>query len=63
MRSEDPASNMIQELATGKYYYNMDLDLIEERLWNGYYSEPKQFLKDLKMIVKDCIVSGDRKEY
>ena len=61
VRSEDPAhQNMIQELATGKYYYNMDLDLIEERLWNGYYSEPKQFLKDLKMIVKDCIVSGDR---
>ncbi|KAK6199272.1 uncharacterized protein RJT21DRAFT_135810 [Scheffersomyces amazonensis] len=52
--------NMIQELTTGKYYHNMDLDIIEERLWNGYYSEPKQFLKDIKMIVKDSITSGDR---
>lgn len=61
--SDDPGyENMIKELSTGKYYYNMDLDLIEERLWNGFYSEPKQFLKDLKMIVKDCITSGDREK-
>ncbi|KAL6451348.1 YTA7 ATPase histone chaperone YTA7 [Candida maltosa Xu316] len=60
-RSEDPGhENMIKELSTGKYYYNIDLDLIEERLWNGFYSEPKQFLKDLKMIVKDCFTFGDR---
>ena len=61
VRSEDPdKENMIKEISTGKYYYNMDLDIIEERLWNGYYSEPKQFLKDIKMIVKDSITSGDR---
>ena len=61
VHSDDPGhENMIKELSTGKYYYNMDLDLIEERLWNGFYSEPKQFLKDLKMIVKDCFTSGDR---
>ena len=61
IHSDDPGhENMIKELSTGKYYYNMDLDLIEERLWNGFYSEPKQFLKDLKMIVKDCFTSGDR---
>lgn len=60
-RSDDPGrENMIKELSTGRYYYNMDLDIIEERLWNGYYSEPKQFLKDIKMIVKDSITSGDR---
>ena len=52
--------NMIREISTGKYYYNMDLDVIEERLWNGYYSEPKQFLKDIKLIVKDAMTSGDR---
>ena len=52
--------NMIQELATGKYFFNMDLDTIEERIWNGYYSEAKQFLKDIKMIVRDSITSGDR---
>lgn len=60
-KSEDKdKENMIKEVSTGKYYYNMDLDIIEERLWNGYYSEPKQFLRDLKMIVKDSITSGDR---
>ncbi|ODV78713.1 AAA-domain-containing protein, partial [Suhomyces tanzawaensis NRRL Y-17324] len=52
--------NMLLELSTGRYYHNMDLDIIEERLWNGYYSEPKQFLKDIKMIVKDSITQGDR---
>ncbi|OVF06251.1 putative Tat-binding-like protein [Clavispora lusitaniae] len=52
--------NMIKELATGKYFYNMDLDTIEERIWNGYYSEAKQFLKDIRMIVKDAISTGDR---
>ncbi|KAG7666198.1 YTA7 [[Candida] subhashii] len=52
--------NMIREISTGRYFYNMDLDIIEERLWNGYYSEPKQFLRDIKMIVKDSITSGDR---
>ncbi|CUM54410.1 uncharacterized protein AC631_04511 [Debaryomyces fabryi] len=61
VKSDDPdKENMIKEISTGKYYYNMDLDIIEERLWNGYYSEPKQFLKDIKMIVKDSITSGDR---
>ncbi|KAI5969766.1 YTA7 [Candida margitis] len=60
-RADEPGhENMIKELATGKNYYNMDLDTIEERLWNGFYSEPRQFLKDLKLILKDCITSGDR---
>lgn len=60
-KSTDPGhENMIKELSTGRYYFNMDLDTIEERLWNGYYSEPKQFLKDIKMIVKDSITCGDR---
>ncbi|KAI5964329.1 YTA7 [Candida pseudojiufengensis] len=61
IRSDDQGKeNMIKELATGKNYYNMDLDTIEERLWNGFYSEPRQFLKDLKLILKDSITSGDR---
>lgn len=61
VKSDDPNyENMIRELSTGRYYYNMDLDIVEERLWNGFYSEPKQFLKDIKLIVKDSITSGDR---
>lgn len=61
VKSTDPDhANMIQELATGNFFYNMDLDTIEERVWNGYYSESSQFLKDLNMIVKDSKTSGDR---
>lgn len=60
-KSEDPEHpNMIQELATNNFFYNMDLDTIEERVWNGYYSEAAQFLKDVNMIVKDLKTSGDR---
>lgn len=60
-KSEDATHpNMIKELATGRYFYNMDLDTIEERIWNGYYSEGKQFMKDIRMIVKDSITTGDR---
>lgn len=61
VKSEDKEhEHMIKELHTGKHYYNMDLDVIEERLWNGFYSEPKQFLKDIRLIVKDSMTSGDR---
>lgn len=52
--------NMIRDIKTGKFYHNIDLDIIEERLWNGYYSEPKQFLRDIRMIVQDSITDGDR---
>lgn len=52
--------DMILDTYTGKKYYNMELDTIEERLWNGYYSEPKQFLKDIEMIYLDAKTSDDR---
>lgn len=58
--NDEEHKDMIKEISTGKYYYNIDLDIIEERLWNGYYSEPKQFLKDIRMIVQDSVTSGDR---
>ncbi|GEQ71498.1 hypothetical protein JCM33374_g5182 [Metschnikowia sp. JCM 33374] len=61
VKGEEPEHNeTIKELATGKYFYNMDLDTIEERIWNGFYSEAKQFMRDIRMIVKDAITSGDR---
>lgn len=56
-RSED---EMILQVSTGKKYYNYDLDVIEDRVWNGYYSELKQFLKDIEFIYQDSITSGDR---
>lgn len=52
--------DMILEVATGKKFYNMDLDIVEERLWNGYYSEPKQFLEDIELIYLDAVTVGDR---
>lgn len=62
----DPTSNYqlandkILEISTGKLYSNIDLEVIEERLWNGYYSEPRQFLNDLELILKDANLTGDR---
>lgn len=52
--------DMILETTTGRKFYNIDLDTIEERLWNGYYLQPKEFMKDIEMIYKDCITSNDR---
>lgn len=52
--------DMILEVATGRKFYNMDLDIVEERLWNGYYSEPKQFLEDIELIYLDAMTVGDR---
>uniref|UniRef100_A0A060T3C8 ARAD1C39556p n=1 Tax=Blastobotrys adeninivorans TaxID=409370 RepID=A0A060T3C8_BLAAD len=57
VKSDD---GMILEVATGKKYYNIDLDIIEERLWNGYYSEPKQYLRDIEMIHLDSLTYADR---
>ncbi|SCU86506.1 LAFA_0E01200g1_1 [Lachancea sp. 'fantastica'] len=52
--------NMILECASGRKFFNMDLDIVEERLWNGFYSEPRQFLKDIELIYRDAHTSGDR---
>lgn len=62
----DPTSNYqikdgkILEVSTGKLYHNIDLDIIEERLWNGFYNEPREFLRDLEMILRDANTSGER---
>ncbi|CDF90491.1 related to YTA7-26S proteasome subunit [Zygosaccharomyces bailii ISA1307] len=53
-------NDMILEIATGRRFFNMDLDIVEERLWNGYYSEPKQYLKDIELIYRDANTMGDR---
>ncbi|KAJ8098341.1 hypothetical protein POJ06DRAFT_259221 [Lipomyces tetrasporus] len=53
---------MILQRSTGKKYHNMDLDIVEERLWNGYYCTPKQFLKDIAFILEDANTSGDREK-
>lgn len=50
----------IQDTHTDKTYYNLDVDVIEERLSNGFYCTPKQFLKDLERIRYDADISGDK---
>lgn len=50
----------IRDTHTDKTYYNLDIDVIEERLSNGFYCTPKQFLKDLERIRYDADISGDK---
>ncbi|KIW02667.1 uncharacterized protein PV09_06104 [Verruconis gallopava] len=46
---------VLREVATGKYYYNMDIEDIEERLANGYYRRWKDFLADIRTIMHDAM--------
>jgi ATPase family AAA domain-containing protein 2 len=50
----------LREVATGKFYYNLDIVMIEIRLSNGYYKRFKDFYDDIKRIAKDAKTSGDR---
>ncbi|KAF2086186.1 AAA-domain-containing protein [Saccharata proteae CBS 121410] len=49
----------IIQVATGKFYYNLTITVIEQRLQNGYYKRPKDFVADLKRLLKDATTSGD----
>jgi hypothetical protein len=53
----------IREVATGKFYYNLEIVTIEKRLNNGYYKRPMDFAADFKRIVKDSHLSGDEERY
>lgn len=46
---------VLKEVATGKYYYNMDIEDIEERLANGYYRRWRDFLADIRTIMHDAM--------
>jgi ATPase family AAA domain-containing protein 2 len=39
---------------TGKFFYNCNTQIIEQRLSNGNYKRPKEFLWDVKSIMKDA---------
>lgn len=49
----------LQEVASGKFYYNLEIVTIEKRLSNGYYKRPKDFLADIKHLAKDATTAGD----
>lgn len=50
----------LREVASGKFYYNLEIVTIEKRLSNGYYKRPKDFLADIKRLAKDAKNLGDQ---
>jgi hypothetical protein len=50
----------LRETASGKFFYNLDTTTIEERLSNGFYARPKDFLADIRSIAKDARHIGDK---
>jgi hypothetical protein len=50
----------LRETASGKIFYNLDTNMIEERLANGFYARPKDFLADIKSLAKDAKHIGDK---
>ncbi|KAI1313634.1 hypothetical protein F5Y03DRAFT_389933 [Xylaria venustula] len=50
----------LRETATGKFFYNLDVNVIETRLANGFYWRPYEFLKDVRALKSDAESIGDR---
>lgn len=53
-------NDVLRDTATGKTYYNLETTTIEERLSNGFYTRPKDFLFDIKALAKDAKNIGDK---
>ncbi|KAI0118800.1 hypothetical protein GGR51DRAFT_133357 [Nemania sp. FL0031] len=53
----------LRETATGKFFYNLDVNIIETRLANGYYWRPYEFLKDVRALKSDAESIGDRQRW
>jgi ATPase family AAA domain-containing protein 2 len=56
-RNED---GTIRDVTSNKRFYNMDLDRINDGLWNGYYLAPDQFVFDIQCMVHDAKTWPDR---
>jgi ATPase family AAA domain-containing protein 2 len=56
-RNED---GTIRDVTSNKRFYNMDLDTMSDRLWNGYYLTPDQFVSDIHCMVHDSKTWPDR---
>ncbi|KUI60091.1 hypothetical protein VP1G_07337 [Cytospora mali] len=52
--------DVLYEPETNKFWYNLELATIEERLSNGYYARPKDFYKDIKTLLHDAKNTGDK---
>ncbi|KAK6338117.1 hypothetical protein TWF696_001588 [Orbilia brochopaga] len=60
MTKDDDGVDMFFDVTRGKAFYNLDLEVIEERIFNGYYVKPSQFVRDVQHLAADCNASGDR---
>ncbi|KAI9817792.1 MAG: hypothetical protein M1827_000911 [Pycnora praestabilis] len=56
---DDKGTPGLLEVASGRFFYNMDTVIIEKRLSNGYYTRTQDFLADIKKLAKDAKTSGD----
>ncbi|KAK2630396.1 hypothetical protein QTJ16_001216 [Diplocarpon rosae] len=50
----------LRETESGKFFYNLETTTIEERLSNGFYARPKDFLADIRSLAKDAKRIGDK---
>ncbi|TFB05890.1 Tat-binding-like protein [Trichoderma ghanense] len=53
-------NDVLMHKESGKYYYNLETTTIEERLSNGFYARPKDFLFDIKALARDAKNIGDK---
>ncbi|KAJ4384200.1 TAT-binding protein-like protein 7, AAA ATPase [Didymella sp. IMI 355093] len=51
--TDNKGVGVLLHVESGNKYYNLDLSQIEQRLSNGYYKRPKDFLFDVKTLAKD----------
>ncbi|KAJ4343865.1 TAT-binding protein-like protein 7, AAA ATPase [Didymella glomerata] len=51
--TDNKGVGVLLHIESGNKYYNLDLSQIEQRLSNGYYKRPKDFLFDIKTLAKD----------
>ncbi|KAF2837814.1 AAA-domain-containing protein [Patellaria atrata CBS 101060] len=49
----------LRDTINNKFFYNLEIVMIEKRLSNGYYKRPKDFLADIKRLAKDAKALGD----
>ncbi|KAH6610742.1 hypothetical protein Trco_000762 [Trichoderma cornu-damae] len=53
-------NDVLMHAESGKHYYNLETTTIEERLSNGFYARPKDFLFDIKALARDAKNIGDK---
>ncbi|KJZ72881.1 hypothetical protein HIM_07644 [Hirsutella minnesotensis 3608] len=53
-------NDVLRDTASGKCYYNLETTTIEERLSNGFYARPQDFLFDIKALARDAKSAGDK---